>query len=87
MLAGDQDLSQVSSVLTIKGYSNKQSLCYSNTKSKMCFKYTFHSGKKLQLVECFERSKITHFLFVSYCRFNVYNCFANQLLEGTVVLM
>ena len=25
------------------------------------FKYPFHSGKKLPLVECFERNKIAHF--------------------------
>ena len=42
----------------------------------------------LTVAECFERNKIAHFLFVySYCRFSFYQCFANQLLEGTVVFM
>ena len=45
-------------------------------------------GKKLPLVECFERKKNSHFLFAySYCRFSFYQYFANQLLEGTVGLM
>ena len=32
--------------------------------SKCVFKYSFDSGKKLLLAECFERNKIAHFLFV-----------------------
>ena len=31
--------------------------------SKYVFKYPFDGGKKLPLAECFERNKITHFLF------------------------
>ena len=51
------------------------------------FKYPFDGDKKLPLSEYFERNKIAHFLLASYCRFNFCQCFANQLLEGTVVLM
>ena len=51
------------------------------------FKYPFDGDKKLPLSECFERNKVAHFLLVSYCRFNFCQCFANQLLEGAVVLM
>ena len=52
------------------------------------FKYPFDSDKNLPLAECFERNKIAHFFCLfSYCIFNFYQCFANQLLEGTVVLM
>ena len=32
--------------------------------SKCVFKYPFHGGKKMSLVECFERFKIAHFLFI-----------------------
>ena len=35
------------------------------TTTRICvFKCPFHGGKKLPLVECFERNKIAHFLFV-----------------------
>ena len=43
--------------------------------------------KKLPLAECFDRNKIVHFCLFNYCRVKSYLWFANQLLEGTVVLM
>ena len=55
--------------------------------SKCVFKYSFNGGKKLPLAECFEKNKIAHFLFVQLLQIQFYQCFANQLLEGTVVLM
>ena len=48
--------------------------------SKCVFKYHFDGGKKLSLAECFERNKIALFCLFSYCRFNFYQCFANQRL-------
>ena len=33
----------------------------SKLNSKCVFKYPFHGGKKMSLVECFERFKIAHF--------------------------
>ena len=32
--------------------------------SKCVFKYPFDGGKKVSLVECFERNKVAYFLFV-----------------------
>ena len=46
--------------------------------SKYVFKYPFDGCKKLLLAECFERNKIAFFRLFSYCRFNFYQCFANQ---------
>ena len=51
------------------------------------FKYPFDGGKYMLLAECFEKNKILHFLLFSWYRFNSFQCFANQLFEGTVVLM
>ena len=72
MLAGDNHLSQTSSILTSKGYLNKLS-SHSKTKFKTC-------GKKLSLPESFEKSKIALFCFFSCCTFNFYQCFTNQRL-------
>ena len=51
------------------------------------FKYPFDSVKNLPLAEYFERNKIAHFLLFSYPRFNFYQCFTNQLLKDTVVVI
>ena len=48
--------------------------------SKYVFKYPFDAGKKLSLVECFERNKYALFCLLSYIRFNSYQCFSNQKL-------
>ena len=37
---------------------------YQKLNLKCVFKYSFDGGKKLSLAECFERNKITNFLFV-----------------------
>ena len=60
-----------------------------NLNSECIFKYPSDGGKNLSQAECFEKNKITHFFFClfSYCIFNLYQCFANQQLKGTAVLM
>ena len=52
------------------------------------FKYPFDVSKKFRWQNVLKETKWYNFcLFYSYCRFNFCQCFANQLLEGAVVLM
>ena len=58
----DQDLSQTSSVLTIKGYLNKLILFIPKLNSKCVFKYPFDCGRKLSLADCFVKTKLYFFV-------------------------
>ena len=65
----------------------KKDYVYSKTKLNVFLNIPFMVVKNCRLQNVLKETKSHIFCLFSYCRFSFYQCFANQLLEGTVVLM